>query len=82
MTGKKVSGVRFQVSGVRERMTEVRGQTTEVRGQMSEDRRQKTEDGRQMGDEIGSGTRRRPIRRDYAAAKDAEVGKRTVDCGS
>ena len=25
--------------------------------------------------EVGSGTRRRPIERDYAAAKDAEVGK-------
>ena len=28
--------------------------------------------------EIGSGTRRRPIKRDYAAAKDAEVGKKKV----
>jgi hypothetical protein len=26
--------------------------------------------------ECGSGTRRRPIRRDYAAAKDAEGGKK------
>ena len=26
--------------------------------------------------EFGSGTRRRPIGRDYAAAKDAECGKR------
>jgi len=40
---------------------------TEVRGQKSEDRRQITE--------FGSRTRRRPIGRDYAAAKDAEVGK-------
>ena len=32
-------------------------------------RRQKTE--------FGMRTRRRPIERDYAAAKDAEVGKRT-----
>ena len=49
-------------------MAEVRGQMTEVRGQMSEDRGQKAE--------VGSGTRRRPIERDYAAAKDAEVGER------
>ncbi len=27
-------------------------------------------------EEFGSGTRRRPIGRDYAAAKDAEVGKK------
>jgi len=27
------------------------------------------------GSEVGSGTRRRPIGRDYAAAKDAEVGR-------
>jgi hypothetical protein len=32
--------------------------------------------------EVGSRTRRRPIERDYAAAKDVEVGKTTVDCGS
>jgi hypothetical protein len=31
--------------------------------------------------EVGSRTRRRPIERDYAAAKDAEVGKQTEDKG-
>ena len=34
-----------------------------------------TEDGGQIL-ELGSRTRRRPIGQDYAAAKDAEVGKR------
>ncbi len=29
--------------------------------------------------DFGRRTRRRPIERDYAAAKDAEVGKRTKD---
>jgi len=46
-------------------------QMTEDRGQMSEDRCQKTDD---RSIEFGSRTRRRPIRQDYAAAKDAEVG--------
>jgi hypothetical protein len=41
---------------------------TDDRGQMTEGRGQRTE--------IGSRTRRRPIRRDYAAAKDAEVGSK------
>ena len=40
---------------------------------------------REMGNnEFGSGTRRRPIGRDYAAAKDAEGGIfrfRIADCG-
>jgi hypothetical protein len=75
MTGKKVSGVRCQG-------TDDRGQRTDDRSQRTDVRRQKTEDGRQIGDEIGSRTRLRPMGRDYATAKDAEVGKRTVDCGS
>jgi hypothetical protein len=47
---------------------------------MTDDRRQRTDDGGQMTDDGGqmtedrSQTRRRPIGRDYAAAKDAEVG--------
>jgi hypothetical protein len=41
-------------------MTDGRGQKTEVRG---------------LRIEVGSGTRRRPIGLDYAAAKDAEGGK-------
>jgi hypothetical protein len=49
-------------------MTEDRKQRSEVRGQRSEDGRQKME--------LRSGTRRRPIGWDYAAAKDAEVGKK------
>ncbi len=58
------------------------------RCQMSEDRRQITEFesrnaevgkiGRRQITEFGSRTRRRPIGRDYAAAKDAEVGKKKV----
>jgi len=32
--------------------------------------------------ECGSGTRRRPIGREYAAAKDAEGGKRRMGKGS
>ena len=35
------------------------------------------DDRRQRKDEFGMRTRRRPIGRDYAAAKDAEVGKST-----
>jgi hypothetical protein len=31
--------------------------------------------GRSEGEKVGTRTRRRPIRQDYAAAKDAEVGK-------
>jgi hypothetical protein len=42
--------------------------------QLSDDRGQSTDDRGQIL-EVGSGTRRRPIGRDYAAAKDAEVGK-------
>jgi hypothetical protein len=62
--------------------TEDRGQKTEDRRQRTEDRRQKTEDRRQRTEdrrqrtEVGSRTRRRPIGRDYAAAKDGEVGKK------
>ena len=43
------------------------GQRSDNRGQRAEDKGQITE--------FGNRTRRRPIGRDYAAAKDAEVGK-------
>jgi hypothetical protein len=58
--------------------TEDRGQKAEDRRQKAEDRRQRTEDRAQMS-EFGSRTRRRPIGRDNAAAKDAEVGKASAE---
>ncbi len=56
-----------------------RGKRAESSKLKAESRGQKTEFGRwnikEMGrSEGGSGTRRRPIGRDYAAAKDAEGG--------
>jgi hypothetical protein len=53
--------------------TKDRRQKTDDRGQKTENGGQRTEDRGQML-EVGSRTRRRPIGRDYAAAKDAEVG--------
>jgi hypothetical protein len=46
-------------------------------GLRAEDGRQRTENRGQMS-EGGSGTRRRPIGPDYAAATDAEIGKREL----
>jgi hypothetical protein len=64
---------RGQKTEVRGQRSEVRGQRSEVRRQRSEVRGQKTEvRGQKM--EVGSRTRRRPIGRDFAAAKDAEGG--------
>jgi hypothetical protein len=70
---------RRQRTDVRRQRTDVRRQRTDVRRQRMDDRRQMTEVGSQMTEvnEFGSGTRRRPIGRDYAAAKDAEVGRLT-----
>jgi hypothetical protein len=62
-------------ASINNQMTENRGQTTEDRGQMADDRRQMSENRSQRTEnEVRSRIRRRPIRRDYAAAKDAEVG--------
>ena len=86
---KAQAGEGGQMTEDRSQMTDDRGQRTEDRGQMTDDRGQTTEvrgqktEGRE---EVGlrqaqagrSRTRRRPIRQDYAAAKDAEGGKAIV----
>ncbi len=69
--------VRKILSWQRSSLFEDRCQRTDVRCQRAEDRCQRTDDRGQNSElfECGSRTRRRPIGRDYAAAKDAEVGK-------
>ncbi len=59
-------------------MTEDGGQMTEDGRRRAEDRCRKSDVGRQrrLNSEVGIGTRRRPVRRDCAAAKDAEDKKR------
>ena len=66
------------MTDVRSQRTEVRCQKTEDRSQKTDDKKQMTEDRRQMSEEfeVGSRTHRRPIGLDYAAAKDAEGGKK------
>jgi hypothetical protein len=72
---KQMADDRRQTTEDRRQMTENRWQTTEDRGQMADDRRQMSENRSQRTEnEVRSRIRRRPIRRDYAAAKDVEVG--------
>jgi hypothetical protein len=54
-----------------------RTEVGKVRKQKAEGGKDRSSEGEKVGrcDEVGSGTRRRPIGRDYAAAKDAEVGR-------
>ncbi len=71
-------------------MTDVRSQVSDGRCQRTEmpefnefgswnaevgNKKVRRWEGEKVGKEEGSRTRRRPIRRDYAAAKDAECGK-------
>jgi hypothetical protein len=59
--------------------TKDRSQRTDDRRQRTEVREQRTEERKQRTFEFGRRTRRRPIERDYAAAKDVEVGKRAIN---
>ena len=76
--------------GIRGQMAEDRSQMTEDRNQKTDDRRLKSDDRNQrdlisefgMGKSVfGMGTRRRPIGRDYGAARIRKSEKKISDCG-